>query len=459
MSKLHEEIVKACDIRGIYGSELTDCDGWRIGRAFGTELIQRGLGRCVVGYDGRLSSPTLAEKVVTGLLDSGIAVLEAGLVPTPLVYHLVARFPADAGVMVTASHNPPEYNGFKFLLQGGLFHGPDIERLARIVESATYVTADRQGTRKRIDMKSRYIEYCLKEAGDSDLKVVWDPGNGAAGVLMVEFLHKLQGEHHLICGAVDGSFPNHHPDPSRPENMQQLSAAVRERGADLGIAFDGDGDRVGVVDNLGRYVTGDRLLMLYARDYLAGNPGAVVMSEVKASNVLYEDIAAHGGIPLMWKVGHANQKEKMLEEGIGLAGETSGHIFFGDNYCYDDALFAAARLLRILAAGGKPLSAHIDAMPAVWNTGELRLQLDKAGRQRLVGAVRKNLAESKRNFSTIDGVRVACGTGYWTLRSSNTQPHITLYCEGYSPEALALCRNDMIRQIERTGIPFVPAAI
>ena len=457
MGRLHEEIIKACDIRGIYGSELSDDDAWSIGRAFGTMMRKRDLSRCVVGFDGRISSPKLAERVVSGLLESGVDVLEAGLVPTPLVYHMVARYPADAGVVVT-SHNPPQYNGFKFLLHGGLFHGPDIEALARIVESSSYVPVDRDGTVSRVDMKREYIDYCLKEAAGSALKAVWDPGNGAAAVLMHNFLGRLEGEHHLICGTVDGTFPNHHPDPSRPENMRQLSAAVRERGADLGIAFDGDGDRIGIVDNLGRYVPGDRLLVLYARDYLAGNPGAVVMSEVKAGTFLYDDIAAHGGRPLMWKVGHANQKEKMLREGIGLAGETSGHIFFRDNYCYDDALFAAARLLRILAAGDKPLSAVIDEMPAVWSTGELRLELDARSRKYLVDSVRRALREDRREFTAIDGVRVPCGEGYWTLRSSNTQPHITLYCEGATPEALELCRKDMIRQIEQTGIPFRPTA-
>ena len=332
----NEIILKACDIRGVVGTELTSEGAYHIGRAFGTILHTEGRKSCAVGYDGRHSSPELTENLITGLTACGIEVLFAGLVPTPVIYHIVKTYPADSGVIVTASHNPPEDNGFKFLFNDELFHAERIQQLAKISRDGGYFDAASPGVVTKIDIIDQYIDYLTSVLPKKGLKVVWDPGNGASAAIIHPFIEKLPGDHLVICGTVDGSFPNHHPDPCKPKNMKMLSEKVLSEQADLGIGFDGDGDRIGVVDGKGRFVTGDHLLVIFARDFLKNNPGESVMSEVKVSSFFYKDVLAQGGKPVMWKVGHAYQKEKMQKEGIGFAGETSGHIFFRDNFGFDD---------------------------------------------------------------------------------------------------------------------------
>lgn len=451
------EILKSCDIRGIYGRDLHREDAYHMGRAFGTFLRKSRLRTCAVGYDVRVSSPELADLLISGLRECGIDVILLGIIPSPTVYFSVKKLHLDAGVVVTASHNPAEYNGFKFVLHNGLFHGSMISDLGRRSERGSYTSAERPGTLTEKDVIEDYIEYLLSfldKPKKKLLKVVWDPGNGATAVVLPDLVKRLPGEHRIICGEPDGHFPNHHPDPNLPENMQMLRKKVLDFHADCGIAFDGDGDRIGVVDGKGKILQGDQLLVLYARDFLKENPGETVMSEVKASSFFYEDIKKHGGLPLMWKVGHSNQKEKMLEAGIRLAGETSGHIFFMENHGFDDGIFAALKLLNILGKNTLSLAEITASFPELCDSGELRLQLEERERNRLVREISLNLKKEGRDFIDLDGVRVPCADGFWMLRSSNTQPHITIRCEAQNPESLQHCLGDMKSHVKAAGVDY-----
>jgi len=452
------EILKACDIRGIVGTDLTEADALHTGMAFATILSRRGIGSCAVGRDGRLSSESLAGRLLEGLAQGGIHAADLGLVPTPAVYHGVLKKGFPAGVMVTASHNPPEYNGFKFVVGREPFHGEDIAELARISREGDYIRGN--GSVRPLDIRRDYTDYLagtLDPGYSGKLKIVWDPGNGAAGAVLPALLEKIPGDHRIICGEVDGTFPNHHPDPSLEANVRLLQETVRREQADLGIAFDGDGDRLGVVDGEGVLLYGDQLLTLYARDLLARRPGERVMSEVKASRFFYDDVAARGGIPLMWKVGHTNQKEKMYREKILLAGETSGHIFFADNGGFDDALFSAVRLLNILGSGGPSLTELRKEFPVYWDSGEIRIPLDSEGRARVIREIADGLRAEGRQFVDLDGIRADRADGFWMIRGSNTQPHMTIRCEAASRRGLEDCLSDLGRLLGRAGIPL-PAA-
>ncbi len=447
------EILKSCDIRGIVGQELHNTDAYFIGRSFGTSLARLGKRNCAVGYDGRLSSPEFSEQVVRGLLDTGIDVINLGLVPTPVVYFSVFYLNINSGLIITASHNPSEYNGFKFLTSEGPFHDSDIQNLALICENANYISG--QGTLRRQYIIPEYINYLrsfLKLPFRNDLTIVWDPGNGAIGVVLDLFLEKIPANNIVICGEVDGHFPHHHPDPSLEENVEMLCNKVKETGADLGIAFDGDGDRIAIVDSEGYIFQGDQLLTIFARDFLKQNPGETIMSEVKASKFFYDDVVENGGIPLMWKVGHTNQKEKMKQENIGLAGETSGHIFFRENSAYDDALFAAVKLLNILGSSRKSITEMRKEFPVYHDSGEIRVILGTEERRRVMTEITGRLQKAGRDFIGIDGIRISCGDGFWMIRGSNTQPHLTIRCEAASKPGLEHCLKDMWIQLALSGI-------
>ncbi|MBI9103298.1 MAG: phosphomannomutase/phosphoglucomutase [Spirochaetales bacterium] len=451
--QLSKEILKECDIRGITGKDLSPLDAYYIGRSFGSILKKEGKLTCTVGQDGRLSSDSLRIEVIKGLLEAGIDVTYIGIVPTPMVYYGTFKLRTDSGLMVTASHNPAEYNGFKFITTTGSFHGDDIKALARIAFEGDFTSG--KGTLLKRDIRREYIPYIhsFLSAGNSRrLKVVWDPGNGATAAILSDFLKDLPGEHLVICGEVDGNFPHHHPDPSLPENVKQLKAKVVEEGADLGIAFDGDGDRLGVVDGEGTLLYGDQLLVLFARDFLENNPGAVVMSEVKASQFFYDEVAALGGIPLMWKVGHTNQKEKMKAEGIGLAGETSGHIFFSENRGFDDALFAAVKLINILSHADRTLTRMVKEFPAYYDSGEIRIHLEAEERRRVVDEILERVRGAGRQVVDIDGIRVSFSGGFWMLRGSNTQPHLTIRVEARSKDGLESGLTDLYKQLELSGL-------
>jgi phosphomannomutase len=450
---LSEEILKTCDIRGIVGDDLNEKDAFFIGKAFGTALLRMGKKRCLVGFDGRFSSPSLSRRLVEGLISCGISVTKIGLVPTPELYFAMHHWNMDAGVVVTASHNPAEYNGFKFLTSEGPFHEKAIQEFRRLCENGDF--EEGEGNERFRSIDDDYIMYLLGHLELPEartLSVVWDPGNGSAGKILPSIVKGLPGSHRIICGEVDGSFPHHHPDPSLKENMNMLAGAVQEEHADLGIAFDGDGDRIGVVDGEGYIFMGDQLLTIFARDYLASHPGATVMSEVKASRFFFDDVASHGGVPLMWKVGHTNQKEKMKREGIGLAGETSGHIFFEENKGYDDGLFAAIKLINILSHSSRSITEMRKAFPRFYDSGEIRITLSRKERERVVKEISQRLKAKGLPFTDIDGIRAHCGDGFWMLRGSNTQPHITIRCEAASPAGLDACMAVMRKELALSGI-------
>ncbi len=446
---INNSILKECDIRGILDKDLTEDDAFFIGLSFGSHLRRIGKKQCITGYDARLSSPLLFSKAVEGLMESGVSVINIGLVPTPVVTFTVKNIFSGGGLMITASHNPPEYNGFKFMMDNGIFHDSDLIKLAEICRMGKF--EDGAGSIINKDVIPEYIKYMsgfIKKRKNKPISIVWDPGNGAASVTVPLIIPHIPGNHTVICGDADGRFPNHHPDPSKKENLNMLKEAVISSKADLGIAFDGDGDRIGVVDNEGVPLTGDQLLTIFARDFLSTNPNRPVMSEVKASNLFYNEVTALGGRPVMWKVGHTNQKEKMESDNIKLAGETSGHIFFEENKGNDDALFSAIKLINILSSHDKRLSEIRKSLPVFHDTGEIRIPVEPAEQDRILYEILERLKKDKRDFIDIDGMRVSCKDGFWLIRKSNTEPLLTIRCEAATGKGLKNCMKDLQRQLD-----------
>ena len=444
------------DIRGIVGQTLGAADAFAIGRCFGSLVVRDGGKNVVVGYDGRLSSPELETALVDGLKACGLDVIRIGRGPTPMLYYATTRLRAAGGIMVTGSHNPPNYNGFKMMLGGKPFFGTQIRQIGEMAATGD-VVSKATGTGLSIDIAA---DYAARVAGDYDggerqLKVVWDNGNGAAGDVLQRLVQILPGHHTVLNGIVDGNFPAHHPDPTVPANLVQLIAKVAEQGADLGIAFDGDADRIGIVDNKGQILFGDQLLIVLSRDMLARHPGATIIADVKASQVLFDEIARAGGTPLMWKTGHSLIKAKMAEIGSPLAGEMSGHIFFNDEHWYgfDDALYAAVRLLGIVARLGTSLSAVHDAMPKVINTPELRFNCDDRRKFGVIDEVAARLRQDGADVAAIDGVRVNTPDGWWLLRASNTQAVLVARCEAGSEAGLDRLKAALVAQLEASGLP------
>lgn len=448
-------IIKACDIRGIFGEQIDGEDAYHIGKGYAASLISEGLSSCVLGCDSRLSSPMLKKQFLSGLLSSGIEVYDLGMVPTPAVYFSLRILGADAGAMITASHNPKDYNGVKLFHNGSLFHGSRLRELESICCKGSYLEGE--GTLIPYDIADQYTDYLLRTAelhSMKPLQVIWDPGNGAASEMVKLLVQRLPGSHTVICGEADGSFPNHHPDPSEEKHMGMLKDAVTSSAADLGIALDGDGDRVGVVDSRGRLLSGDTLLAIFAREMLKERPGAKVLSEVKAGRFLFDEIEACGGIPVMGKVGYANQKEHMRQERIPLAGETSGHIFFEENFGYDDGLYSAMRLLRLLSRSSETLAEMVESFPKRIRSGEVKLLLPKDERTRLVADIAKDLRAREIPFSDIDGVRVDCGQGFWMIRSSNTGEHLTVHYESPTEEGFHHCEHELVSYVAGSGYVY-----
>ncbi|MDA0219354.1 MAG: phosphomannomutase/phosphoglucomutase [Proteobacteria bacterium] len=453
---LHPSILRAYDIRGVVGETLTEEAVEAIGRGFADMVTQiAGTARATVatGMDGRLSSPVLETALARGLAAGGVDVLRVGKGPTPMLYFAVAELGLDGGIMITGSHNPPDYNGLKMMLKVGPFFGEQIVELGRRAEAGLAPAAER-GTLSQRDIRAVYVARLLKDAAMTrPLRVVWDAGNGAAGAVLGELIAGLPGEHTVLFGDVDGSFPNHHPDPTVPENLVDLIGAVRDQGADLGIAFDGDGDRIGVVDGEGEVLWGDQLMTIWAADVLAERPGATIIADVKASQVLFDEIARMGGKPLMWKTGHSLIKAKMKETGAPLAGEMSGHIFFADRYHgFDDALYAAVRLLNALSGRKDSLADIRRALPGVINTPELRFDCDDVRKFAVVEEVRGRLADRGGDVVAVDGVRVALAGGWWLLRASNTQPVLVARCEAPDAASLDLIKKDLVAALAPSGI-------
>ncbi len=449
-------ILREYDIRGVVGETLGEADARAIGRAFATMLAERGLRRVAVGYDGRLSSPSLEAALIGGLTASGCDVLRVGLGPTPMLYFAAFTLDVDAGIMITGSHNPADYNGFKMMVEKKPFFGPDIQRLGQIAAAGDLAVG--AGTVAEHRVFDAYVERLLQDYdGKRPLKIAWDAGNGATGAALVALTARLPGEHILLNEAIDGGFPAHHPDPTEPKNLVQLQAAVARHRCDLGVAFDGDGDRIGVVDGEGRILWGDQLMVLLAEDILATRPGATIIADVKASQVLFDEIARLGGVPLMWRTGHSLIKTKMAETGAPLAGEMSGHIFFADRYYgYDDALYAAVRLLAILARGAVSLAALRNRLPAVVNTPELRFPCSETRKFAIVDEVQARLRLAGAEMSDIDGVRVRTQDGWWLLRASNTQDVLVARAEAHDEAGLNRLKALLVGALAGSGIAPPP---
>ena len=449
---LDPTILRAYDIRGVIGQTLSVEDSRAIGRAFGTAIAGRGGRQVCVGFDGRLSSPDLEAAVVDGLMQAGMHAVRVGLGPTPMLYFAVKKLSADAGIMISGSHNPPEYNGFKLTTRAGSFFGEDIAELGRIIADGRFAAG--RGSREDRPMLEAYVDRLVEDYdGGRPLKVAWDAGNGSAGKAMEMMCARLPGEHILLNETIDGTFPAHHPDPTIPENLAQLQRTVEDRGCELGIAFDGDGDRIGVIDATGRILWGDQLLILLARDVLADNPGAQIIADVKASQSLFDEIAALGGKPLMWKTGHSLIKAKMAETGAPLAGEMSGHIFIADRYYgYDDALYAAIRILGYIARGTETLTEIRDKLPSPINTPELRFPCADTRKFDVIDEVRDRLIAAGADINDIDGVRVRTADGWWLLRASNTQDALVARCESNDAAGLERLKAALRDQVILSGL-------
>ncbi|MDQ2105327.1 phosphoglucomutase/phosphomannomutase PgmG [Azospirillum isscasi] len=448
----HPTVLREYDIRGIVGSTLTAADARAVGRAFGT-VVARGGGKTVcVGYDGRLSSPELEAALVDGLVACGLHVLRIGLGPTPMLYFATRDREAAAGIMITGSHNPPDYNGIKMMLGKGPVYGQRILDLGVIASKADYVSGE--GSSEHIDVKDAYVDRMVRDYdGTRDLTVAWDAGNGASGEILRRLTAKLPGKHILLFDEIDGTFPNHHPDPTVEKNLVDLKAAVAEHGCDIGIGFDGDGDRIGAIDHLGRVVWGDQLVAIYAADVLKSHPGATIIADVKASQTLFDEIARLGGNPLMWKTGHSLLKAKMAETGSPLAGEMSGHIFFADKwYGFDDALYCGVRLIGLVSKLNQPLSELRDRLPPVVNTPETRFQVSEERKFQVVQEVKARLTAEGADVNDIDGVRVQTADGWWLLRASNTQDVLVARAESGTPEGLERLKGMVVAQLEASGL-------
>ncbi len=453
---LHPTILREYDIRGIVGETLDADDLRAIGRGFGTVVRRGGGTTAAVGYDGRLTSPAFEAALTDGLVQCGLKVTRIGLGPSPMLYFATHTLPTDAGIMITGSHNPPEYNGIKLVLGGHSFHGTQVQDLGRLIAAGDFVTGAGQAEKKSVT--AAYVERLARDyAGTKPLNVAWDNGNGAAGEVLEALVARLPGRHVLLNETIDGTFPAHHPDPTVEANLEQLKDAVAAEQCDLGIGFDGDGDRIGIIDGQGRVLWGDQLLVILAAEVLATDTGAPIIADVKASQALFDEIARMGGEPVMWSAGHSLVKAKMAEMDAPLAGEMSGHIFFAKRfygyYGFDDALYAAVRLLSIVSRSGESIAAMRDRMPQMINTPELRFPCAEDRKVPVIDEVKGRLAKvSGIEVHDIDGVRVNTEDGWWLLRASNTQDVLVARCEASTEEGLKRLKETLAEQLRASGI-------
>ncbi len=442
---MNPNIFRQYDIRGVADADLDDEFVQDLGRALGTFWMRQRRPKIALGRDCRLSSPRLHAALTAGLAETGIQVLDVGVVPTPLMYFTVFHHELHGGVMITGSHNPPGDNGFKMMKGRGSLYGDDILELRRMIQERDFDLPG-GGTRETTDVLPSYVGFVADNVtlARKDLRIAIDAGNGAAGPTALATLRALGIEPVALHCEMDGRFPAHHPDPTEPHNLEELIATVRDQGLDLGIAFDGDGDRLGVIDAEGTVRWGDQLLVFLARDLLSRRPGAAILGEVKCSQVLYDDIAAHGGRPILWKTGHSLIKTKMKEEGALLAGEMSGHVFFADKfYGFDDATYAAARVLEVLAASDTPLHEALADLPATEVTPELRVDCPDEQKFAVVTKVRDHFKQTHEVIE-VDGARILFGDGAWGLvRASNTQPVLVLRFEAQDADTLQRIRAEV----------------
>lgn len=458
----HPTILREYDIRGVVGSNLHAADAYAIGRSFATLIARAGGSSIAVGYDGRLSSPMLEEALVSGINDAGIHALRIGMGPTPMLYYAASTQDVDGGIEITGSHNPADYNGFKMVFQGRPFFGADIQRLGQMAAAGDWDSG--QAGSQHIDIIDAYVDRLVEGfAGQGvdgkPFRMAWDAGNGAAGPVIEKLTQRLPGEHHLLFTDVDGHFPNHHPDPTEEANLADLRKLVAERSLDFGVAFDGDGDRIGAIDGQGRVIWGDQLLQIYAAAVLQDIPGATVIADVKGSQALFDRVSELGGQPLMWKTGHSLIKAKMKETGSPLAGEMSGHIFFADRYYgFDDAPYAAVRLMEAATQLGQSITDLRTNMAEWVNTPEMRFQVDESRKFAVIDEVLARLGETDAKVDRTDGARVLTDDGWWLLRASNTQDVLVARAESRDQEGLDRLMAAIDEQLALSGVQRGPQA-
>ena len=447
----HPSILREYDVRGIVGDTLSEADARALGRSYAALALSEGAKRIAVGRDGRLHSPGLEAALIDGLTSSGLDIVQVGMGPSPMLYFAVATLGVDGGIQVTGSHNPADYNGFKMLLNGRSVFGEEIKALGRRAEVADWVEG--LGEVTEADVIPAYLDALLKDFDGQPFRIGWDNGNGAGGEILERLLARLPGEHHTLYTEVDGTFPNHHPDPTVEANLADLKKLVAEKKLDFGIAFDGDADRIGAVDGEGRVIWGDQLLIILAAPVLKDHPGATIIADVKASQTLFDRIAEMGGTPLMWKTGHSLIKSRMKETGSPLAGEMSGHIFFKHQwYGFDDALYAAIRLIRAVSESGKTMTQLRSEMPVSVATPELRFPIDDTRKFAVVDEVAARLAADGATVDTTDGVRVQTDDGWWLLRASNTQDVLVGRAEAQDQAGLDRLIAMLDGQLGQSGI-------
>ena len=456
--RFHPSILREYDIRGIIGETLGADDARAIGRSFATVVRRAGGTGVAVGYDGRISSPMLEHALVEGLTAGGIDVVRIGLGPTPMLYFAEASLEeVQGGIQITGSHNPANHNGFKLVFEGRPFFGADLQRLGAMAEAGDWL--DGLGRAGERAVFAPYVARLAAGLGDvprealAGLRIGWDAGNGAAGPAIEALTALLPGTHHLLFTAVDGTFPHHHPDPTEAHNLADLRALVAEKQLDFGVAFDGDGDRIGVVDARGEIIWGDQLLMIFAEDVLRDHPGAPIIADVKASQLLFDRVAALGGRPDMWKSGHSQIKSRMKEISAPLAGEMSGHVFFADRYFgFDDALYAAVRLIAATVRLGRSVTALREALPVLASTPELRFPVEESRKFAVINEVAARLAAAGAQPIDIDGLRVTRADGWWLRRASNTQAMLVARAESDSAPGLARLLAEIDAQLALSGV-------
>ena len=450
---MNRTIFRQYDIRGVVDVDLNHEVVRTLGRGIGTMLKSQGRKRITVGWDARLTGPAYRDAMTEGLISTGMDVIHLGMCTTPGFYFSIHHLQVDGGVMITGSHNPPEFNGFKVNAGPESVYGEGIQDIYRIIEKGDFARGE--GKIKEYMIIPDYIDY-LKNAVSIDrlLRVALDAGNGTAGLVAPEVFRHLGCTVFELFSEPDGNFPNHHPDPTIPEFVETLKENVLDKHLDFGVAYDGDSDRIGVIDNEGRIIWGDELMVIFSRDILRKNPGATIIGEVKSSQRLYDDIAANGGYPIMWKTGHSLIKSKMREEGALLAGEMSGHIFFNDRYFgYDDAIYASLRLAEIVSSGDKPLSEYLSDLPLSFSTPEIRFDCPEEKKFPVVAEAVKYFKEAGYDVNDIDGVRLNMEDGWGLLRASNTQPVLVMRFEAQSEARLQEIKslvegklNDLLKQ-------------
>ena len=444
---MNPEIFREYDIRGIVDKDINDQDVYHLGRGIGTYLSERGCRHLSLGRDCRLSSDRFSEQMIKGLTESGCHITDIGVCPTPVLYFSIRHFEQAGGVMITASHNPPEYNGFKVCLGTDSVHGQELQKIREIIENQAF--AEGEGSRREADAVAPYTRYIVDTIDIPEgMRIGIDAGNGTAGVVALPLLQKLKCEVHALYCDMDGRFPNHEADPTVAANLTDLTDLVKEKNLSLGIGYDGDGDRIGVIDEKGDIIYGDQLMIIFSREILSRKPGATFISEVKCSKTMYDDIEAHGGRAIMWKTGHSLIKEKMKAEDAALAGEMSGHMFFADRYFgYDDAIYASCRLIEILARTGKRVSDLLADVPPTYSTPEIRVDCPDNKKFKLVEKLTEDF-QKQYNVIDIDGARIVFDDGWGLVRASNTQPALVLRFEALSQKRLEEIRSLVESRLE-----------